>query len=159
MTKQYILENGTPDYCSPIYAVQLYKEDKGPKEDVEGAIDSAMELYAKEQLKPYRKIAELISSIFFYGNFKVETPAEKELEEALKGVGLWPTTEDEIISRQTLGAKKSVQDRISNVVNNALMNNEFGGRIDIHKDGVEEFSKSLAKEIVGLLHYNPIGPR
>lgn len=101
MTKEYILENGTPDYCSPIYAVELYKENKGPKEDVEGAIDSAMELYAKEQVKPYKKIAELISSIFHYGDFKAETPNEKELEGILKEVGLWPMTEEEINRRQT----------------------------------------------------------
>lgn len=48
---------------------------------------------------PYKKIAEQISEIFFYGNFKVETPAEAELEKRLIEVGLWPTTEDKIIER------------------------------------------------------------
>lgn len=58
-------------------------------------VKKAMDLYAK----PYKKIAELISSIFFYGNFKVETHAEAELEKKLMEVGLWPTTEYEIIKR------------------------------------------------------------
>lgn len=53
-----------------------------------------------EYAKPYKEIAELVSSIFFYGNFKVETPAEAELEKKLNEVGLWPTTEDEIIKRK-----------------------------------------------------------
>lgn len=55
----------------------------------------AMEEYAK----PYKEIAELISSIFFYGNFVAETPKEVQLEKKLMEVGLWPTTEDEILKR------------------------------------------------------------
>lgn len=47
----------------------------------------------------YKKIANLISSIFYYGNFKAETPNEKELEKLLKEVNLWPTTESLIIER------------------------------------------------------------
>lgn len=58
-------------------------------------VKKAMDLYAE----PYKKIAELISAIFFYGNFKAETPAEADLEKRLNEVGLWPTTEDEIINR------------------------------------------------------------
>lgn len=58
-------------------------------------VKKAMALYAE----PYKKIAELISQIFFYGNFKVETAAEAELEKRLMEVGLWPTTEDAIIER------------------------------------------------------------
>jgi len=53
---------------------------------------------------PYMKIAELISTIFFYGKFKVETPAEAELEKSLIEVGLWPTTEDEIINRNKINS-------------------------------------------------------
>jgi hypothetical protein len=63
-------------------------------EEVKKAMDSYVE--------PYIKIAELISAIFFYGNFKVETPAEAELEKCLIEVGLWPTTEDEIINRSKI---------------------------------------------------------
>lgn len=54
----------------------------------------------KEQLSAYKKISELVSEIFFYGNFKVETKAESELEALLISVGLWPTNEDEIINRK-----------------------------------------------------------
>lgn len=47
----------------------------------------------------YKRIAELISSIFYYGNFKAETPNERELEGLLREVNLWPTNEDLIIRR------------------------------------------------------------
>lgn len=41
----------------------------------------------------------LISSIFYYGNFVPETYNERKLEQCLNELGLWPTTEDEIIER------------------------------------------------------------
>ncbi len=47
----------------------------------------------------YKKIALLISSIFHYGNFKAETPNERELQKLLEEVNLWPTNEKLIISR------------------------------------------------------------
>lgn len=53
-----------------------------------------------DKLVPYKKIAESVSSIFFYGNFKVETPAEADLEKQLMAVNLWPTTEDDILKRK-----------------------------------------------------------
>lgn len=48
----------------------------------------------------YRQIAELISVIFYYGNFKAETYNERELERLLREVNLWPTNEDLIIKRR-----------------------------------------------------------
>lgn len=50
----------------------------------------------------YKEIAELISSIFFHGQFKPESYNERKLEKLLEDVGLWPTTEDEIIERNKL---------------------------------------------------------
>lgn len=50
----------------------------------------------------YYKIADQITRIFYYGNWKVETAAERYLEEKLIKTGLWPTTEDEIIKRPPL---------------------------------------------------------
>lgn len=47
----------------------------------------------------YRLMADLISRIFFYGDFKAETNNERKLEKLLIEVGLWPTTEQEIIER------------------------------------------------------------
>ena len=47
----------------------------------------------------YKQIALLISSIFYYGRFKAETPNEKELEKLLREVNLWPTTEQLIVER------------------------------------------------------------
>ena len=51
--------------------------------------------------KKYIKIAKLISSIFYYGNFKAETPNERELEQLLREVNLWPTNEDLIMKRSS----------------------------------------------------------
>lgn len=57
--------------------------------------------YWKEQQGgDYQRISELISQIFFYGDFKAETKAERDLEVLLRGVGLWPTNEEEIIQRK-----------------------------------------------------------
>ena len=50
----------------------------------------------------YKEIALLVSSIFYYGNFKVETPAEAQLEKLLREVNLWPTNEEMIIARSKL---------------------------------------------------------
>jgi hypothetical protein len=61
----------------------------------------------EDAYKPFKEIAELISSIFFYGNFKVETPAEAELEKKLIEVGLWPTNEDDIIKRREIRETKN----------------------------------------------------
>lgn len=61
-------------------------------------IEGAMYEYAK----PYKEIADLISRIFYYGNFKAETYNERMLQLKLTQVGLWPTTEDEILKRPEL---------------------------------------------------------
>ena len=47
----------------------------------------------------YKEALEILSSIYFYGNFKPETYNESLLEQMLTQFGLWPTTEDEIIKR------------------------------------------------------------
>ena len=47
----------------------------------------------------YKAALEILSSIYFYGNFKPETYNESLLEQMLTQFGLWPTTEDEIIKR------------------------------------------------------------
>lgn len=56
----------------------------------------------EEYTKPYKSIADLISRIYYYGEFKAHTPNERRLEQLLTDVGLWPTTEDEIIKRGEL---------------------------------------------------------
>lgn len=57
---------------------------------------------ARKEDDSYRKIALLISSIFYYGNFKAETPNERELQSLLEKVNLWPTNEDLIVKRSNL---------------------------------------------------------
>lgn len=57
---------------------------------------------ARKETDDYRKIALLISSIFYYGNFKAETPNERELQSLLEKVNLWPTNEDLIVKRSNL---------------------------------------------------------
>ena len=42
---------------------------------------------------------DLISRIYHYGNFKAESNNERELEKVLNELKLFPTTEDEIVSR------------------------------------------------------------
>lgn len=48
----------------------------------------------------YKRIALLISSIFYYGGFKAETPNERELQALLEKVNLWPTNEALIVARR-----------------------------------------------------------
>ena len=59
----------------------------------------------------YKEALEILSSIYFYGNFKPETYNESLLEQMLTQFGLWPTTEDEIIKRSIAReALKEVED-------------------------------------------------
>ena len=50
----------------------------------------------------YKQIALLITSIFYYGNFKAETYNEKLLEKLLIEVNLWPTNEQKILQSSEL---------------------------------------------------------
>lgn len=52
------------------------------------------------------RIAELIGSIFFYGNFKAETYNERELETLLRKHGFFFETEDQLHSNVRQGAIK-----------------------------------------------------
>lgn len=54
----------------------------------------------------YRRIAELISAIFFYGDFKAETESERDLEQLLREVNLWPTNEEMIVERSANNAER-----------------------------------------------------
>ena len=45
------------------------------------------------------KICELIGEIFFYGGFKAETCAEKELKSLLETEGYFFETEDELLNK------------------------------------------------------------
>lgn len=51
-----------------------------------------------EYLSDYVRIAHLIGSIFFYGNFKAETFNERELESLLRKVGRFYESEEQVIS-------------------------------------------------------------
>lgn len=73
----------------------LLSYDDGGAIYPEYEVKKAMDEYAA----PYKKIADLVSRVFFYGAFIVETPTEAEIEKLLIEVGLWPTTEDEILKR------------------------------------------------------------
>ena len=46
-----------------------------------------------------REALEILSSIWFYGDFKAETYNESKLQTIMEQINLWPTTEDEIIQR------------------------------------------------------------
>lgn len=50
----------------------------------------------------YKQIADLVTRIFHYGNFKAETYNERLLEQLLKDVNLWPTNEQQILLRDKL---------------------------------------------------------
>lgn len=46
-----------------------------------------------------RKIYPLLASAWFYGNWKAETPCEKEMEGVMRGAGWWPwASEAELIA-------------------------------------------------------------
>lgn len=54
----------------------------------------------------YRKCLRLLGSIFFYGNFKTETHAERELWEEMKFLGYAFRSEDEILAYDTKNAEQ-----------------------------------------------------
>ena len=49
-----------------------------------------------------KQIADLVTRIFHYGDFKAETYNEKLLEQLLREVNLWPTNEAQILKRPKL---------------------------------------------------------
>ena len=44
------------------------------------------------ELKQLRKLAALLQSAWFYGEFKAETPNEREMKAIMNEQGLWPVT-------------------------------------------------------------------
>lgn len=67
----------------------------------------AMEEYAAqfksdlERVEKLEAIADILSRIFHYGNFKAETLSERTISGLLNDLGLFPCSEDEIIKRPT----------------------------------------------------------
>lgn len=53
------------------------------------------------------RVCELLASAWHYGKMKFETPCEEEMKVLLESLGLWPTTEDEIVARSQRAAKQS----------------------------------------------------
>ena len=47
----------------------------------------------EEKWKIEKRALDLVCAIFYYGQFRAETPNEKELESILKELGRWPTSE------------------------------------------------------------------
>jgi len=60
----------------------------------------------KADVKRLRKIAELITSIYYYSNFVAETASERDLEKLLREAWLWPTTENIIVARRQAEEKE-----------------------------------------------------
>jgi hypothetical protein len=55
------------------------------------------------------RVAELIGSIFYYGDFKAETHNEKELEKELRALGYFFESEDELMAKLYPDANVKVQ--------------------------------------------------
>ena len=51
-----------------------------------------------KRIENYEKALHLIGSIFYYGNFKVETPAEGQLKKLLIKLGFFYTKESQVIA-------------------------------------------------------------
>ena len=89
----------------PCCEVEHLTEQLNSKQDALSAallaLDNAVErcVGLEAELDRYKEALEILSSIYFYGNFKPETYNESLLEQMLTQFGLWPTTEDEIIKR------------------------------------------------------------
>ena len=60
--------------------------------DVISTLNDA-EIYAQ------KRVCELVSSIYFYGGFKVETHDERELADLLSKLGYMYKNEDELIAK------------------------------------------------------------
>lgn len=102
-----------------------------------------------EQDNKYYRISDLISRIFYYGNFKAETQSEKELEKLLTEVGLWPTTEDDILKRnKNMGnfvtdSKKS--DETFDKLRNATGDYSWEEKVEQNKERIEVSNLEVLK--------------
>jgi len=112
MNKYYTLLNNTPvqpqeqaDNSKPFVRQSKPMEEKDvvcPKQSPPLTDDKDKQEY--EQSLHESKlwvVADLISRIYYYGNFKIETPNERTLAGLLNELGLFPTTEDKILMRPT----------------------------------------------------------
>jgi len=52
-----------------------------------------------EEYHKLKAIADILSRVFYYGDFVIETPNERTIAGLLNELGLFPCTEDEIIKR------------------------------------------------------------
>lgn len=82
----------------------------------------------EQEVEKLRMVADLISRIYHYGNFKAETHNERKLEKLLNELGLYPTTEDKILSRSLLNHPPvmgegwvSVDERLPDEICNVLV--------------------------------------
>lgn len=53
-----------------------------------------------ERIEKLEAVADIISRIFHYGSFEIETPNERILAGLLNDLGYFPTTEEDIIKRR-----------------------------------------------------------
>lgn len=85
---------GIPDVSPPTLERQDSKEAVFDKEKINKQIDRLHYLQALA--------CDLISRIYYYGNFRAETANERALEKILNELQLFPTTEDDILKRPPL---------------------------------------------------------
>ncbi len=60
-----------------------------------------VKLIEEDRINKLEAVSDLISRIYHYGNFKIETPNERTLAGLLNDLKLFPTTESEILKRST----------------------------------------------------------
>lgn len=71
--------------------------DTTKKENVQ---DVVFEVKNEDRIKKLEAIADLLSRIMYYSNFKIETTNERTVAALLNELKLYPTTEEDIIERE-----------------------------------------------------------
>lgn len=98
MTKEETLQ-----YSKLITSMSLdFQLGKIDKDHYINTLKLAISKMKSDEVSDLEAIADITSRIFYYGNFKIETPSEKTLAGLLNDRGLFPTTEDHILKRKNL---------------------------------------------------------
>ncbi len=54
---------------------------------------------SQKKYEDMMRLVEILSSAWWFGDWVAETANEREQERIMNDLGLWPTTEDEIVAR------------------------------------------------------------
>lgn len=99
-----------------------------------------------EKWKLEKRVIDLICSIFHHGDFKAETPNEKELEQILGDLGMWPTNEGSIIKNTDWWLKEKEKEKSETSTEEGIDYSNIGKTVMYRKKWLENELNNVEKD-------------